>query len=192
MVAIPDDETALVNMRRDIPHELTHLLVFVAATPNYSKVPHWLDEGLATLNEEEPNPTQAVAVQNASSANQLIPIESLCGSFPTDASSALIAYAESRGVVQQIVNEYGSAGLQALLAAYRDGATCEAGTERGLNDSLASIELKWKSSLAPNSGTSSILVGIAPWVILILIIALPLIALIPHKSSRRPPTVDPG
>lgn len=190
MVAIPNDETALVNMRRDIPHELTHLLVFVATSPNYRSVPRWLDEGLASLNEAEPNPAQAIALQNAFNSNQLIPIESLCGSFPTDAALALLAYAESRGLVQQIVDEYGSTGLQALLAAYRDGATCEAGIARGLNDSLTSIELKWESTLAPNSGTVSIINGLLPWLVLIVMITLPLIALMPRKHGRRPPAAD--
>lgn len=183
LVAIANDDSALVNMRRDIPHELTHLLVFVSATPNYNKVPHWLDEGLASLYEQEPNPSQAVALQNAFNTNQLIPIVTLCDAFPADASSAMIAYAESRGVVQQIVNEYGSAGLQALLAAYRDGATCEAGVERGLKDSLAGLELKWKSTLAPGSGASSVIVGVAPWLLLIALIAVPLLGLLPKRKS---------
>jgi hypothetical protein len=185
LVAIANDESASINMRRDIPHELTHLLVFVAASPNYHNLPHWLDEGLASLNEEEPNPTQAVALQNAWNANQLLAIESLCGAFPIDASSAVLAYAESRGVVQQIVNEYGSAGLQALLAAYRDGAACQAGVERGLKDSIASLELKWKSTLAPGGGATSIIVGVAPWLVLVLIVALPLIGLIPKRDKMK-------
>lgn len=185
MIAIPDDETTLINLRRDVPHELTHLLVFVATTPNYRTVPRWLDEGLASIHEVDPNSTQAVALQNAFNANQLIPIESLCGAFPGDAASAIIAYAESRGLVQQIVNEYGSAGLQALLAAYRDGATCDAGVERGLNDSLASLELKWKSSLTPSSGATSIVTGVLPWLLLIAVIVLPLMALVPRKNDRR-------
>ncbi len=185
MIAIPDDETTLINLRRDVPHELTHLLVFVATTPNYRSVPRWLDEGLASLNEAEPNPAQAVALQNAFDANQLIPIESLCGAFPGDAAAAVIAYAESRGLVQQIVNDYGSAGLQALLAAYRDGATCDAGVERGLNDSLASLELKWKATLAPNSGATSIVTSVLPWLLLIAVIVLPLIALVPRRGDRK-------
>jgi hypothetical protein len=185
LVAIANDDSASINMRRDIPHELTHLLVFVAASPNYHNVPHWLDEGLASLNETEPNPAQAVALQNALSTNQLLPIESLCGAFPIDASSAVLAYAESRGVVQQIVNDYGSAGLQALLAAYRDGATCQAGVERGLKDSIASLELKWKSTLAPGSGATSIIVGVTPWLLLLLIVAVPLMGLIPKRDKMK-------
>jgi hypothetical protein len=85
LVAIPPGDSARLQMRRDIPHELTHLMTFVAASPNYDAVPRWLDEGLATLNEGEPNSTQVLVVQDALTKNKLIPIESLCGAFPTDA-----------------------------------------------------------------------------------------------------------
>ena len=187
MVAIPPGDGALIQMRREIPHELTHLMVFIATTPDYQAVPAWLDEGLATLNEGEPNPTQAVALQDAFAANRLIPIDALCGPFSTDASAALLAYAESQGVVQQIVDDYGSAGLQALLAAYRDGATCAGGVERGLSATLAGIELKWRSRLGPAGSAEAVAKGSGPWLLLWIAIGLPLLGLI---AWRRPAKRD--
>lgn len=193
LVAIPPGDSARLQMRRDIPHELTHLMTFVAASPNYDAVPRWLDEGLATLNEGEPNSTQVLAVQDALAKNKLIPIESLCGAFPADASAALLAYGQSRYVVQQIINEYGSAGIQALLAAYRDGATCSGGVERALNITLPELELNWRGALqsgnaspgtsVPTSTTTS--TGILPWLLLIGVIALPLIMILLWRSPRK-------
>jgi hypothetical protein len=191
-VAIPPDDGARLQMRRDIPHELTHLMTFVAASPNYEAVPRWLDEGLATLNEGEPNATQVLAVQEALAQNRLIPIESLCGAFPADASAALLAYGQSRYVVQQIINEYGSAGIQALLTAYRDGATCSGGVERALNITLPELELKWRAAQQPGSSSptaaapaSSTATGILPWLLLIAVVALPLIVILLWRSPRR-------
>ncbi len=132
-------------------------MTFVATSPNYDAVPRWLDEGLATLNEGEPNSTQVLAVQDALAKNKLIPIEILCGAFPTDASAALLAYGQSRYVVQQIINEYGSAGIQALLAAYRDGATCSGGVERALNITLPELELKWRARAASRAAPTQAL-----------------------------------
>ncbi len=193
LVAIPAGDSARLQMRRDIPHELTHLLTFVAASPNYNAVPRWLDEGLATLNEGEPNSTQMLAVQDALARNKLIPIESLCGAFPADASAALLAYGESRYIVQQIINEYGSAGIQALLAAYRDGATCSGGVERALNITLPELELKWRGALqatpanpttnAPVTGSTT--AGILPWILLVGVMALPLIVILLWRSPRK-------
>ncbi len=193
LVAIPPGDSARLQMRRDIPHELTHLMTFVAASPNYDAVPRWLDEGLATLNEGEPNSTQVLAVQGAFAKNQLIPLESLCGAFPTDASAALLAYGESRYIVQQIINEYGSAGIQALLAAYRDGATCSGGVERALNITLPALELKWRSAQQPSSSSpasavptaSSTATGILPWLLLIVVIGLPLIVILMWRAPRK-------
>ena len=193
LVAIPPGDSARLQMRRDIPHELTHLMTFVAASPNYDAVPRWLDEGLAVLNEGEPNSAQALAVQEALTGNKLIPIESLCGAFPADASAALLAYGQSRYVVQQIINEYGSAGIQALLAAYRDGATCSGGVEQALNITLPELELKWREALqagpagqagaVPTAATTA--TGILPWLVLIAVIALPLIVVLLWRSPRK-------
>jgi hypothetical protein len=192
LVAIPPGDSARLQMRRDIPHELTHLMTFVATTPNYDAAPRWLDEGLATLNEGDPNSTQAIAVQDAAAQNKLLPIENLCGTFPTDAAAALLAYGESRSVVQQIINEYGSAGVQALLAAYRDGATCEGGVERALNTSLTGLEVKWRAPLQPSANsnpltptTSSSSTGILPWLLLFAVIILPLMVILLWRSPRK-------
>ncbi len=193
LVAIPPGDSARLQMRRDIPHELTHLMTFVAATPNYDAVPRWLDEGLATLNEGEPNSIQVLAVQEALAKNKLIPIESLCGAFPADASAALLAYGESRYIVQQIINEYGSAGIQALLAAYRDGATCSGGVERALNITLPELELKWRTAQQASSSTSTTTAGpttsttanILPWLLLIIVIGLPLIVILLWRAPQK-------
>ena len=190
LVAIPPDDSARLQMRRDIPHELTHLMTFVAATPNYEAVPRWLDEGLATLNEGDPNSTQAIALQEAVAANKLLPVQTLCGNFPTDASAALLAYGESRAVVQQIINEYGSAGIQALLAAYRDGATCTGGVERALNVTLPGLELKWRAPLQANpsnpaASTSTSSTSIVPWLLLIVVLVVPLLVLLLWRTPRK-------
>ena len=145
------------------------------------------------MNEGEPNSTQVLAVQDALAKNKLIPIESLCGAFPADASAALLAYGQSRYVVQQIINEYGSAGIQALLAAYRDGATCSGGVERALNITLPELELKWRaaqqtSTASPTTAAptaSSTATGILPWLLLIAVIALPLIVILLWRLPRK-------
>jgi hypothetical protein len=193
LVAIPPGDSARLQMRRDIPHELTHLMTFVAASPNYDAVPRWLDEGLATLNEGDPSSTQALAVQKALANNKLIPIESLCGAFPADASAALLAYGQSRYIVQQIINEYCSASIQALLSAYRDGATCSGGVERALNITLPALELKWRTAQQPSTSSpttavptsSSSAAGILPWLLLIAVVALPLIVILVWRFPRK-------
>jgi hypothetical protein len=185
MVAIPPGDSARIQMERDIPHELTHLMVYLASGPGYDAVPAWLDEGLATMNEGDPNPTQAVALQDALAQNRVPALDTLCGAFPTDASAALVAYAVSRGITQEIIDEYGSTGVQSLLAAYADGASCGGGVERALNTTLAGLELKWRSSFGPANGVATIAQGSGPWLLIWLVIALPFAALLLSRKPKK-------
>ena len=195
LVAIAPGDSARRNMRRDIPHELSHLMTFVATAPNYASVPRWLDEGLATLNEGEPNAMQALAVQDATAGNRLIPLITLCGVFPAKAADALLAYGQSRNVVQRLVDQYGSAGIQALLAAYRDGATCTGGVERALNVPLNDLDAQWRATLpgatggaAANPIAPAAPIGIIPWLVLIAAVVLPLVVVlvwrVPHRRGK--------
>ena len=190
LIAVPPGPEADLQLRRDLPHELTHLMLYLAAYPRYDAVPAWLDEGLATLNEAEPNPAQAVALQAALTAGKVSALEALCGTLPTDATDVLAAYAQSRGVVQQIVDGYGSTGIQALLAAYRDGASCAGGVERGLNTTLTGLDLKWRASLSPDSGASTLAKGLGPWLLILGVISLPLFALVLGRKPKASKSVD--
>jgi hypothetical protein len=182
LIAVPSGPGAATQMRRDLPHELTHLMTYLAAFPRYEAVPAWLDEGLATLNEAEPNPAQAVALQAALEAGQVPSLEALCGTLPADATEVLAAYAQSRGVVQQIVDAYGSTGIQALLAAYRDGASCAGGVERGLNTTLTGLELKWRAALSPDSGATTLAKGLGPWLLILAAVSVPLIVMLAGRK----------
>ncbi|MBI5565860.1 MAG: hypothetical protein HY870_13275, partial [Chloroflexi bacterium] len=183
LIAVPPGPEADLQLRRDLPHELTHLMMYLAAFPRYDAVPAWLDEGLATLNEAEPNPAQAVALQTALGAGQVSSLETLCGTLPTDATAAFVGYAQSRGVVQQIVDAYGSTGIQALLAAYRDGASCAGGVERGLNTTLTGLDLQWRAALSPDSGATTLAKGLGPWLLILAAVSVPLIVMLAGRKK---------
>ncbi|MFN8598121.1 MAG: peptidase MA family metallohydrolase [Anaerolineae bacterium] len=185
MIATPPDAEANLRLRRDLPHELTHLMVFIAAKTGYRSVPRWLDEGLASVNEAEPNASQRVALQTALEQNQVPSLESLCASFPTDASSALVAYAESRVVVQQIIDSYGLTSIQALMAVYRDGASCATGIERALNTTLSGLEFKWRASLGPSGGVAAVAQNSGPWLLIWIAIAIPFFALLLLRKPKQ-------
>lgn len=136
------------RMRRYIPHEITHLLVYQKITPaSYRYVPEWLDEGLATANEQLPNPDYAVLLEEARTQGQLLPLEDLCVPFPPAPQTAFLAYAQSGSIVQFIRGRYGAAGIRALLAAYADGASCTGGVQEALGISLGDLETAWRDSL---------------------------------------------
>jgi len=179
VVAIPSQEGYTSRMMRDIPHEITHLLVYQAVTPaGYRYVPEWLDEGLATANERTPNPDYATILEEARVAGRLLPLESLCVPFPPDVQTARLAYAESGSVVEFIRQRYGAPEIRALLAAYTEGASCTAGVQKALGLSFNRLETEWLASLTPKAPWQAWVEQTGVWVglwLLGLLVAVPMI-----------------
>ncbi len=148
VVAIPDEDGYTSRMKRYLPHEITHLLIYRRVSPaGYQHVPAWLDEGLATVNERLPNAEYDLMLERAREQNQLLPLEDLCVPFSPDAGTALLSYAQSASVVRFIREQYGADDLRSLLAAYANGASCAGGVQTALNMSLDGLENAWRASL---------------------------------------------
>ncbi len=192
VVAVAADEVAGLNLQREIPHELTHLLIYQTTGDHYRNVPTWLYEGLAVMNQAQPDPGFPAALAAARDAGTLLSLSSLCGPFPADPAQAQLAYAESESVVRYIRDTHGAPGLTALLGAYADGLGCAAGVDRALGVSLAALEEGWlRDSLltGPISAPPRV-VDLTAWVILAAVVLVSpvlfflLISLTP--SARRP------
>jgi len=179
VVAIPFVEGYTSRMKRYIPHELTHLLVYRAVQPaGYRYIPEWLDEGLATANERLPTPEYAVALEDARAQDQLLPLENLCVAFSPNSHTAFLAYAQSGSLVQYIRERYGARGIRVLLATYADGASCAGGVQEALDISLSGLETAWRASLEPQAPWRAWVSQIGVWVglwLLSLLVAVPMI-----------------
>ncbi|MGB9870496.1 MAG: peptidase MA family metallohydrolase [Anaerolineae bacterium] len=159
LAAVPHDDGYMAQMEREIPHELTHLLVYHLTGPDgYLHVPAWLNEGLATANETRPDPNLDSLLERARNEGRLIPLRNLCPPFSTDPAEALLAYAESGSLVRYIRQQYGDSGIRSLLLAYADGADCDSGVQRALHISLDQLERAWRADL---SGVGKWMVWIA-------------------------------
>jgi hypothetical protein len=181
LAAVPPGQAALAQMKRDLPHELTHLLVYQATGAGYERVPRWLNEGLASANEELAQPAYQLALEAALRGGQLYALESLCAPFSNDAGEAQLAYAQSQSLVRYIRNTYPD-GVRKLLGAYAGGATCGGGVEQALGLTLSALEWQWRASLPPQ-GTGQWLTGsVAAWLALAVIVPL---ALLPFAFARR-------
>jgi hypothetical protein len=163
VASIPPDDRSLSTMKRVIPHEITHLLVYQAAGGALGRVPSWLNEGLATLSEELPDPEAAIVLETALSHDSLMSLETLCGPFPLDTNGARLSYAQSASVVRFIRDHYGRQGLTRLIAAYADGATCQGGVETALGVSFDGLETQWRASLQPRNKWLVFLEKAGPW-----------------------------
>ncbi len=152
LVSIAPNSEKNQEMERQIPHELTHVLMYQnLGKTAYNNLPEWLREGMPTVAEIYRNPDHPFALRLALQNGTLIPLAELCAPFPQDASRAFLAYAQAGSFTRYLVETHGASGLSALLRAYADGLGCTQGVERALGKPLSALEDDWrKNALGEN------------------------------------------
>ncbi len=188
VVVVPDDLRAEVTLQREIPHEMTHVLIYLATGEHLADVPTWLNEGLAGMNQGARDSQLPALLAAARDARSFLPLASLCGPFPTESNAALLAYAQSESVVRYLRDRFGSEGLFRLLGNYGRGAQCEAGLQSSLGLTLAELETDWlREAVYAPAATGS---GLVPWLVLTGLVLLgPLLLLL--LTARARPAAQP-
>ncbi len=186
LVSLPTGPEQLLEMERQIPHELMHIALNYTDSHAYANLPAWFNEGLASLVELYPNPEYQVLIESAFESEELLALASLCQSFPNDPQGGLLAYAESASFTQFLYDQFGRPGLNRLMAAYASGMSCERGIEEALGSNLASLEASWRrENLAGLTLTKSIQ-EFLPWLILLLVVLAGPIILAVVVISKKP------
>ena len=188
VVAAPD-LSAEFNLRREIPHELTHILVYRATGERYPQVPAWFDEGLASMNQAQPEPDFAAVLAAARDAGEFLPFGSLCGAFPASPAQARLAYAQSEGLTRYLRTRFGSERLHELLEAYAGGATCSGGVEAVLGLPLEDLGQQYLDADVIADPSAARWRLLRPWLLLAALVLLgPLVffvlILLPTRRAR--------
>jgi hypothetical protein len=184
LLAISPSSEAILKMKRDIPHELTHKVLYDLTGPQgYAALPIWLNEGLASIFERSPDPAYALALQRAVQDGNLIPMATLCHPFPAEADRALLAYAQSQSFVRYLQQTYGWTQIRALIDAYTNGLECSTGVKQTLGVDLSTLERDWRVWMEQQNQDSAvsatwtyvatIVRDLAPWLILIGLLCVP-------------------
>lgn len=186
VVSLPPGGERRLLAEQAIPHEIMHILLYHKTGFRTSTLPAWLNEGLASLNELYPDPNYQILLENAVKENRLLPINQLCQSFPSDTSGVALAYAEAASFTRYLHRTYGSSALEALVAGYADGLSCERGVEVAYTQSLTDLDLAWQT--AAFAGTEEVepeQENLLPWLLIIsAAVAVPLIAAL--TGMRKP------
>lgn len=186
LVAIPPSSTQFVEMETKIPHELAHVMLYRALGENYQRQPAWLIEGIASMVELYPNPDYARAMQIASDNDTLIPFIDLCSSFPVDAGSAYLAYAQSQSFVTYIRDSFGTSGLSRLMNAYSEGFNCELGATQALGVPLSQLDIRWRETVLGQNVAGVAARNLLPFLLLMaLVLVVPLWSAIDLLRQRR-------
>lgn len=174
---------SMITFERDIPHELTHLMLYEKLQEAYSLLPAWLNEGLATLQETQPNPAYRFELEQAVKGNGLLTMESLCTTFPVAEDDALLGYAQSASFTRYLLDVYGLGGILQLLDAYQEGASCTGGIQRIYQRPLAQLENEWKALHLQSPTVWDRMLPILPWGLLLLfVLILVLIGLVARRQ----------
>jgi hypothetical protein len=184
------DQKLLVEQR--IPHELMHVLLYQYTDPGYANLPTWLNEGLASQVELYPNSDYPILLDDAVKRKALIPMTGLCQTFPREASSALLSYAQAASFTKYLYNTYGSTGLVNLVKAYANGLDCERGAEQALGKNLTQLERGWRNEVLEEDTAQAAFNNLLPWLILLAtVLAAPLAVAVRRlrfRSDRHPAT----
>lgn len=138
---------AAAEIRRVLPHEVSHLLLYQATENPYGAPPHWLDEGLAVYNQETPDSSLKPLFDRALREGTLIPTRALNSNFPLDPNQARLSYAESLSLVEYLVGKYGDAKLGELLLSFKAELSYDEALKQTFGLTTDELDRDWKASL---------------------------------------------
>jgi hypothetical protein len=132
-----------------LKHEMCHLLLG-DRIPDV-RLPRWLNEGfcqwvtggVAELMVDGRQPSLSIAMLS----NRVIPLAFLQRRFPSDRDDLILAYEESKSVVDYMVAENGRNSVTIILDHLGEGDTIDEATKKALSVSLDEFERQWISYL---------------------------------------------
>lgn len=194
LAAIPSRPEQTLVMEQIIPHEMMHILLYQTIGNGYQNQPTWLVEGLASVAELYPNPDYQILLNNAIERDTLLSMDSLCDAFPRDASSALLAYAQSASFARYLHQQYGASGVERLIQAYTDGLDCSRGVEIALGKDLKQLEGQWREDVLGEDRTRTAAQNLLPWLVIAFVVLIAPAGLVFSrllgKSNQPPPTKE--
>jgi len=136
------DDTTL---RRDMPHELTHL-VFHQEAQAY--VPTWFDEGLAVYNQFYQEPELTLRFKDALSNHTLLNLTNISMTFPSDTNQAYLAYAQSWKLLDYMYSSFGQNKMSLLIQdLHSSDHTFDEDLQQSIGIDTAQLENQWRLSL---------------------------------------------
>ncbi len=127
-------------------HEAAHLVTKVAGDGTFTRVPAWLDEGVAVFAQNDPGAGYRSAVQFAIQGNDTLRLRNL--NAPTNQASLVNTfYGQSWAVVSYLVETYGQAELAALFAAIKGGSTTDQALQAIYGVDQDGLYNEWRESV---------------------------------------------
>ena len=185
LISIPSGLDQQLELERQVPHEITHIMQYRFAGDRFNELPIWWIEGTASLAELYPNADYPRVLENAVQTETLLSLQSLTKTFPRDASQAFQAYAESASFTRYLYQNFGKEDVQRLMEKYMDGMGLEEGSQEILGKSLSQVEQDWQQEeLKVNIGQLA-WKNLGPYLLLFLLIVVPPITIGLRRLTTR-------
>ncbi len=135
-----------------LTHELCHLLLHYHIPQRI--LPRWFDEGVCQwvsggivdiMMQQKRSILNRAALRDA-----FIPLHSLHMRFPRDEKALILAYEQSKSIVDYIIIRFGKEGLLAILDRMKTGDRIDTAIYSALSISLDDLEYEWHHSLRIN------------------------------------------
>ncbi|HEX9134236.1 MAG TPA: peptidase MA family metallohydrolase, partial [Ktedonobacteraceae bacterium] len=135
------------TLRRDMPHELTHL-IFHQLIANGITAPTWFDEGLAVYNQGFQEGEMTARLNKALASQSLLRLSTISGDFPANADLAYLAYAQSWNLLTYMYSTFGQPRMAQLIKLMSDSQTVFDGDlQRALGVDQDHLENQWRLHL---------------------------------------------
>lgn len=158
-VAVPQKNLIVINNSKmnvhpftleiTLKHELCHLMLHHHISEG--NLPKWLNEGIAQWSSggvaEIIMGESRDVLKQASLSGEFISLRGLTDKFPEDERAVLLAYEESKSIVEYIIREFGASGLLQVLSYLRDGDDIDTAIFKGLSLPLHELENRWHDYL---------------------------------------------
>ena len=135
-----------------VKHELCHLLLHHHIKKD--KLPRWLDEGvcqwasdgLADILMDSKHNRLPAAILSGSDFD----LVNLAHRFPHDENGLILAYEQSKSVVEYLSRQYGPQSIYDLLGLLRQGVAIESAVEYRFGITFETLEEQWHNHLKAN------------------------------------------
>lgn len=150
-MAFADERVVLIrgldsNVRGITSHEITHLAVAEVTGRANTRIPSWLDEGLAEYGNTDPGPAYDQALSLRILRNRLMPLRALV-TFGGSGDDILTAYGQSRSVVRYLISTYGEETIAELMQAIRNAFDIDQALESVYGFDQHGLDSEWRLSL---------------------------------------------
>ena len=144
--------TSPFTLQTIVKHELCHLLLHHHIKAH--NLPRWLDEGICQWASDGLADilmdTKRTRLPAAILSDSYFDLAKLTQRFPRDKNGLILAYEQSKSVVEYMSRQYGPQGIRDLLDLLRQGVDIESAFESRFAISFEKFEDQWRNHLKAN------------------------------------------